>query len=140
MASDESKANMRRIPLELFNQGNLAVVDEVIAADYIEHAAFPGFPPNREGLKAFVSALRTAFPDYHYTIDDEITEGDTMVLRITARATMTGAFMGMPATGKSATWTEMHIARVANGKLAEHWSNIDQLGMLQQLGVIPTPG
>ena len=63
-----------------------------------------------------------------------------MVQRLTARGTMTGAFMGMPATGKSATWTEIHIARVANGKLTEHWSNIDQLGMLQQLGVIPTPG
>jgi predicted ester cyclase len=140
MASAESKANMRRIPLEIFNQGNLAVVDEVVAPDYIEHALPPGFPSGLEGLKVFVSAVRAAFPDYHYTIDDEVTEGDTVVQRLTARGTMTGAFMGMPATGKSATWTEIHIARVANGKLTEHWSNIDQLGMLQQLGVIPTPG
>jgi len=140
MASAESKANMRRIPLEIFNQGNLAVVDEVVAPDYIEHALPPGFPSGLEGLKVFVSAVRAAFPDYHYTIDDEVTEGDTVVQRLTARGTMTGAFMGMPATGKSATWTEIHIARVANGKLAEHWSNTDQLGMLQQLGVIPTPG
>ena len=140
MASEESKANMRRIPLEIFNQGNLAVVDEVVAPDYIEHALPSGFPSGLEGLKVFVSAVRAAFPDYHYTIDDEVTEGDTVVQRLTARGTMTGGFMGMPATGKSASWTEIHIARVANGKLTEHWANIDQLGMLHQLGVIPIPG
>ena len=62
MASDEIKARMRRIPLEVFNQGNLAVVDEVVAPDYIEHALPPGFPSGLEGLKAFVSAVRAAFP------------------------------------------------------------------------------
>jgi predicted ester cyclase len=91
-------------------------------------------------LKAFATAVRAAFPDFHYTVEDEIAEGDKYVVRLTARGTMQGAFLGMPATGKQATWTEVHVARVVGGKLAEHWACIDQLGMLQQLGVIPAPG
>jgi steroid delta-isomerase-like uncharacterized protein len=140
MSTEENKARMNRIPLEVFNEGKLGVIDEVMAADYIEHLTTPGFPGGTAGLKQFVTAVRTAFPDFKYTVDDAIAEGDKVVQRVTARGTMKGAFAGMPATGKTATWTEVHIARVAGGKLVEHWANIDQLGMLQQLGLIPTPG
>ena len=140
MAAD-NKAKMRRIPEEMFNRGNLAVADEVIAADYVEHVpVFPGLPTGLDGLKQFVMALRAAFPDFHYTVEDEIAEGDRVVQRVTAEGTMRGAFAGMPPTGKRATWTEIHISRCADGKLVEHWANLDQLGMLQQLGVIPVPG
>ena len=140
MANEQNKANASRIPMEVFNQGKLAVIDEVMTSDFIEHAAPPGFPPGPAGLKTFVTALRAAFPDFTYKSDDVIAEGDKVVIRLTAHGTMKGAFMGMPATGKSATWSEIHIARMANGKVAEHWAEIDRLGMLQQLGVIPTPG
>jgi predicted ester cyclase len=141
MSAEENKRAMHRIPEELYNQGRLDVADEVVAPDYVEHFPLPpGFPTGSAGLKAFVTALREGFPDFHYTVEDEIVEGDRYVARVTARGTMRGAFMGMPATGKQATWTEIHIARVAGGKLVEHWACIDQLGMLQQLGVIPTPG
>jgi predicted ester cyclase len=141
MSTEENKAAMRRIPEEVFNRGDLGGADEVIAADYIEHfPSVPGLPTGIAGLKAFVTALREAFPDFRYTVEDEIAEGDTVVQRITGRGTMRGAFLGMPPTGKQATWTEIHIARAAGGKLVEHWAAIDQLGMLQQLGVIPTPG
>ena len=141
MATQDDTARMRRIPEDIFNRGQLTAADELFAADYVEHFPIPtGIPTGLAGFKAFVAAMREAFPDLHLTVEDEITEGDKVVQRITTRGTMKGAFLGMPPTGKQATWTEMHIARVADGKLVEHWGSIDQLGMLQQLGVIPLPG
>lgn len=138
MSSELNKTNVLRIPLEVFNQGNLAAADEVMAPDYIAHA-----PARTIGgvasFKAFAQAFRTAFPDLHYTIDDVLAEGDRVVVRATVHGTHQGAFMGMPATGKSATWSEIHIARLNDGKVVEHWVNQDRMGMLQQLGVIPAP-
>src|SRR5689334_15887786 len=142
MNSEQSKAFFRRIPEEVFNQGHLAVADEIFAPDYIEHAPLP-IPPgssSRESFKQFVTMVRSAFPDFHYTVEDEIAEGDQVVTRLTARGTQQGAFLGMPPSGKVATWSEIHISRMADSQLAEHWVVIDQLGMLQQLGAIPAPG
>ena len=141
MSTEENKARARRIPDEAFNKGNLAVLDEIFLANYVDHVPSPpGLPSGLEGLKGFISMLRAAFPDLYYTTDDEIAEGDKVVQRVTVRGTHKGEFAGMPATGKQATWTEIHISRHAGGKIVEHWANLDQLGMLQQLGVIPTPG
>ncbi len=141
MSTDENKAAMRRIPLEVYNQGQLDVADEVLAAEYTEHVPLPpGWPSGIAGLKQYVSMLRSAFPDFQYTVEDELAEGDKVVFRLTARGTQHGEFLGMPPTGKQATWTEMHICRVVDGKLVEHWANLDQLSLLQQLGVIPGPG
>jgi predicted ester cyclase len=141
MSAEEYKACVRRIPEEMFNQGNLAVADEVIAPDFIEHAPLPpGWPSGLAAVKQYVTTLRAAFPDFRYTVEDEIAEGDTVVLRATARGTHQGEFFGIPATGKQATWTEMHICRLAGGRIAEHWVEQDNLGLLQQLGVIPAPG
>ena len=140
MTSELNKANALRVPLELFNEGNMAAADEAIAADYIEHAAVPpGLPLGVPGLKLFVMGLRAAFPDFKYTVEDTISEGDKVVVRLTARGTHQGAFAGLPATGKAATWAEIHICDMADGKMVEHWVVQDQLGMLQQLGVIPAP-
>jgi predicted ester cyclase len=141
MSTEQNRTRMRRIPEEIFNQGRLALADELFAVDYIEHAPLPpSIPSGLEGFKAFVTALRAAFPDFHYTVEDEIGEGDKIVQRLTARGTHKGQFLGMPATGKQATWTEIHVARLSGGKLVEHWVNQDQLGMLQQLGIVPMPG
>ena len=87
-----------------------------------------------------VGIFRTAFPDFHYTVEDEIAEGDKVVVRLTARGTQNGSFLGMPPSGKQATWSEIHIARMSSGKVVEHWVESDTLGMLQQLGVIPPMG
>jgi predicted ester cyclase len=141
MATQQDLASLRRIPDEVFNKGNLAVADEVFAANYVEHVPLPpGMPTGIAGLKAFVTGLRAAFPDLKYTIEDEMTEGDQVVQRLTASGTHQGEFLGMAATGKKATWSEIHMSRVVGGKLVEHWANSDQIGMLQQLGIIPTPG
>jgi predicted ester cyclase len=82
----------------------------------------------------------TAFPDLHFTVEDIIAEGDKVVTRLTCRGTQQGAFMGIPPTGKQATVTAIDINRFAGGKSVEHWLNMDTLGLLQQLGVIPAPG
>jgi predicted ester cyclase len=98
-------------------------------------------PPTAQGQKAFVTMFRAAFPDLHYTIDDTVAEGDRLVQRTTAHGTMKGDFMGMPASGKEATWSEIHIVRFdADGKAVEHWGVVDQLGMLAQLGFAQAPG
>jgi predicted ester cyclase len=141
MSTAANLANISRIPLELYNQGDLSVAPQVIAEDYIEHTPLPpGWPSGIPGLNQYVSILCGAFPDFHYTIDDTIAEGEKVVLRLTATGTQRGEFMGIPATGKRATWGEVHICRCAGGKLAEHWVVMDHLAMLQQLGAIPAQG
>jgi predicted ester cyclase len=136
----DTKRMIERIPLEVLNNGNFGLIDELLATDFVERSAQPGVSPTRVGFKQNLIALKTAFPDLHYVIEDSIETGDRIVHRLTASGTMKGDFMGVPATGKRATWTEIHIGRVANGRLAEHWGLVDQLGMLVQLGVVPAPG
>ena len=93
-----------------------------------------------EVIKAYITMFRAAFPDLHYTLEDSIAEGDRVVQRTMARGTMKGDFTGMPASGKTATWSEIHITRYDNGKAVEHWAVVDQLGMLAQLGFAQAPG
>jgi predicted ester cyclase len=134
------KTKFDRIPLEIFNQGKVQLIDELYAPEYVDRTAQPGVAPTLEGFKQWVTALRTAFPDIHYTVDDSIEAGDKFVHRVTASGTMTGDFAGMPATGKHATWTEIHIVRFTNERIVEHWGLVQELGMMVQLGVIPAPG
>ena len=135
----DMKTQLERIPLEVFNQGNFGLIDELIAPDFVEHSAQPGVPPTRDGFMQLAIAMRSAFPDLHYTVEDAIEAGDKVVHRLAASGTMKGDFLGIPATGTRATWTEIHIGRVANGRLVEHWGLVDQLGMLVQLGVVANP-
>ena len=134
------KQTAERIPLEVLNTGNFGLLDELLAPEFVDHFPQPGFAPTREGIKETMKALRTAFPDLRYSIDDAITCGDQIVHRLTATGTMTGEFMGIAPTGKHATWSEIHIGRGINGRLTEHWALVDQLGMLVQLGIVPAPG
>jgi predicted ester cyclase len=134
------KRTAERIPLEVLNDGKFDVLDELFAPNFVDHFAQPGVPPTREGLKQSLKALKTAFPDLRYTIDDAIVCGDQVVHRLSATGTMKGDFMGIPATGKRASWTEIHVGRGVDGRLTEHWAVVDQLGMLVQLGIVPAPG
>jgi steroid delta-isomerase-like uncharacterized protein len=136
----DTKKNIERIPLEVLSNGNFALLDELVTTDFVDRSPQPGVSSTREGFKQSMIALKKAFPDLQYTIDDSIESGDRIVHRVTASGTMKTDFMGIPATGKRATWTEVHIGRIANGRLAEHWGIVDQLGMLVQLGVVPAPG
>ena len=134
--SEQDKLTLRRFPLEVGNEGKIDVLDEILPPDYVGHSA-SAYPPTREGVKSFVRDFRSAFPDLNYSVKREISEGDFVVQHVTASGTMKGEFMGMPATGKSATWDEVHIVRCAGGKGVEHWGLADELGMLQQLGLAP---
>ena len=134
------KRTADRLPLEVLNEGNFGLLDELLAPDFVDRSPQPGVPPTREGHKQTLIALKTAFPDLRYTIEDSIESGDRIVHRLSATGTMTADFMGIPATGRRAVWTEVHIGRGVNGRLVEQWGLVDQLGMLVQLGVVQAPG
>ena len=136
--SEQNKSLVRRFIEEVWNQGNLDFIDEVVASDYLDH--MPQAEANGpEGARQFYAALHTAFPDIHFMIEDQIAEGDKVVSRWTARATHTGEFMGIAPTGRQGVVTGIVIDRIANGKFVEGWSIFDELGMWQQLGVVPEP-
>lgn len=137
--SEENKALMRRIYEEVFNEGNLDLVDEVVAPDFVNHTA-PGAPRGPEPVKQLVTMLRNAFPDQHISIEDMIAEDDKVVMRNTYSGTHEGTFMGIPPTGKRFTQNQIHIMRFADGKVVEHWGVRDDLTQMQQLGVISMPG
>jgi predicted ester cyclase len=142
MSTEQNKMLLRRFYEEVFNQGSYAVLDEIFAPNYINHNPGnpPGVPNDREGLRQIVTLYRNAVSGIHFTIDDMIAEGDTVICRWTSTGTHTGDLLGIAPTGKSATVTGTDIERVENGKLAEGWGVFDQLGLLQQLGVIPAMG
>jgi steroid delta-isomerase-like uncharacterized protein len=124
---------------EVWNRGNFEVVDEIIASDFAGHSSM-GETHGPDEVKQFFMSLRSAFPDIKFSIEDQIAEGDMIATRWSARATHTGDFRGIPATGRPGTITGVSIYRVVNGKLVEGWTNLDELGLLKQLGVIPAPG
>lgn len=138
--SEENKALIRRYYEEAWNKGNLAVLDEVVSPDYVDHNLPPELPPNRAGLKQLMAMYQAAFPDTVMTIEDQIAEGDRVVTRWTARGTHKGDLMGVPATGKAVTVTGIDISRIAGGQEVEHWGQFDLMGLMQQLGVVPPPG
>jgi steroid delta-isomerase-like uncharacterized protein len=137
--SDSNKATSRRVLEDAFNQGKLDVIDELVTPKAVGHD--PSLPEDMigpEGLKAMISGYRTAFPDVEITVEQQIGEGDLVATRWRARGTHEGDLMGMAATGKQVTITGITIDRFENDRIAESWTNWDTLGMLQQLGAIPT--
>ena len=141
MTANESKNVVRRVLDEGFNQGRVEIADELIATDFIDHSAAPGFPTEGpESIKQTIATFRTAFPDVRATIDDLLVEGDRVVARTHWNGTHRGDFFGIPPTGKAFTITAIDILRVVDGKVVEHWGNEDDLSMMQQLGVISMPG
>jgi steroid delta-isomerase-like uncharacterized protein len=138
MSTEENKSNVRR-GFEALNQRKLAVFDEILNPDVVFHTASTTIQ-GLEAYKQFLLMLFTAFPDLQFTIEDIIAEGDTVVVRYTTRGTHQGNFMGIPPTGKQGSGTGMFIDRIVNGKAIEQWGNSDTLGLLQQLGVIPSMG
>jgi len=141
MSTEQNKALFRRAMEEVFNRGNISLVDELIAPDFVEHEELPpGIPAGPEGVKQLSTTFRGAFPDFKATIDDIIAEGDKVVTRSTWSGTHKGEFMGIAPTGKSVSFGVIDIVRFAGGKFVEHWGRMDDMGMMQQLGVIPAPG
>ncbi len=138
MSTEENKALMRRAYDEIYNQKKLAVLDELCVPGFVVH--YPSRTlQDLEAYKHFVSLLFSAFPDGQYRIEDLIAEGDSVVVRHTFSGTHLGDFMGIPPTGKQITTTAIVISRIVNGKALETWINGDDLGRMQQLGVVPSP-
>ncbi len=140
MSLEENKAIDLRFFEEVVNKGNLAVMDELFAANFVDHSAAPGISADREGLKQFFAMVYSAFPDFHSTLEDMFAEGDKVVQRFTARGTHKGEWMGIAPTGKQISMPGMAIHRITGGKIVENWVIIDMLGALQQLGVVPPAG
>lgn len=136
--SEQNTSLIRRAFEEVYNQGNLDTVDELVSSDFVAHSASQDIH-GPAGMKRYVAALREAFPDLHMTIDDQILDGDKVVTRWTARGTHTGPYQGIPPTGRHGTMTGIDIDRIVDGKAVECWTSADELGLLQQLGVIPAP-
>lgn len=130
------KAIVRRLIDEAQSRGDLAVVDELLADDFVDHSALPGLPPNRDGVRILFGALRAAFPDLNVEIHEQIGEGEKVVTRKTFRGTHRGEFMGAAPTGNRVAFEVIDILTVRDGKIREHRLQFDQLGLLRQLGAV----
>ena len=138
--SEENKALARRFYEEVFNQENLEVADEIAAQDHVNHdPTLPDIPSGPEGLKQIVNLYHGAFPDANITVEDQIAEGDKVVNRWTGRGTHQGELMGIPPSGNRVEVSGMDIMRISGGKIAETWSQYDAMGMMQQIGAVPSP-
>jgi len=137
MSTEENRALIRRFVEEL-NQGSGAVIDELFVPDFVRHDPAGGFR-NREDYKQHLLSLHDALPG-QLTIEDLIAEGEQVVVRYTYRGTHRGQWRGVPPTGRPVTFTGIFICRILDGEIVEAWENADTLGLVQQLGVIPTSG
>jgi predicted ester cyclase len=139
MSTEDNKALVRRFYEEI-DKGNIDALDELVAEDYIDHSPPPfPFSPGLEGLKEAMKLFWDATPGYH-KIEDQVAEDDKVVTRLTAIGKHEGDLPGIPRTGNEIRQTAVAIHRIADGKLAEKWSDKDVLGLLQQLEVIPPMG
>lgn len=140
MPEQENIAVLDRFIEEVINEGNLDAADEIVEENFVELDPLPGQRQGREGLKEVIGMMRGAFPDIHWVADETIASGDKVVTRFTWTGTHHGPFLGIPATGKHVTVKGVVIDRLSSGKMADSRILMDSLGMMQQLGVIPTPG
>jgi steroid delta-isomerase-like uncharacterized protein len=128
----------RRLAEEVLSQGNMATFDDIVADDYVNHnIPVPGVPGTKAGFRQLVAATRDAFPDVQVHVEHIVSEGDLVVFHDSVTATSKGDFFGVPPNGAHLRWTEIHFLRVRDGRIVEHWTNFDQLGILRQLGVMP---
>jgi steroid delta-isomerase-like uncharacterized protein len=135
MAIDDNREVVRQFIERVFERGETAAVDELVADDFVPHT-YPG-TTDREGLKRAMERVSQGLDDAKFTIDDVIAEDDRVAVRLTSGATQIGEFMGMPPSGKHYEIEEIHIFRLRDGRISEHWHQFDQLGMMRQLGAMP---
>jgi steroid delta-isomerase-like uncharacterized protein len=142
MSTEANKAIARRFYEEVFNRRNIDLIDELIGDEFINNDPTPVAARDRTSMKQFIQTLTTAFPDHHHAIEDVIAEDDKVILRCTFTGTHKGIFPGfleLLPTERTVCQRQIHILRVEDSKLVEHWVVRDDLTILEQLGVIPTP-
>lgn len=135
--SEAYRAILDRFGEEVFRQGNLDVIDELLAEDFVEHDPPPGLPPDRDGVKEIFRGLHAGFTDQVFTVHDQIAGGDRVVERWTLTATHAGEWLDIPPTGRRVTVAGIDISRLEAGRIVEHWSQADLLGLFEQLGAFP---
>jgi steroid delta-isomerase-like uncharacterized protein len=133
--SEQNKTLARRWFEDLFNRGDLDAAQEILSAEFVDHLPREE-ERGLEELKQYVVMYRAAFPDIRDTIDEVVAEGEKVVVRWTSRGSHQGEFMGVAPTGRHVTFSGMRLFRIAENKIAESWVNIDQLGLLEQLGIV----
>jgi steroid delta-isomerase-like uncharacterized protein len=132
----DNKAVMLRLYEEVFSQGNIDLIDEIMAEDFVEHEELPpGIPQGKGAPRALATLLREAFPDFRATAEEMLEDGDKVITRARFSGTHQGEFMGIPATGKTVDISVIDIVEFRDGKAVAHWGIMDQAGMMQQLGV-----
>jgi steroid delta-isomerase-like uncharacterized protein len=136
---EENKAVIRRYR-EAHNRNNLSALDAIVAKDVISHSLLPGLPPGLEGGKMAHNAFLVSFPDLQTKTEHLVAEGDKVIEWYSASGTHLGPLMGAPATGKKFEIASVVVYRLANGKIVETWGLNDQTGLMQQLGLMPSPG
>ena len=137
MSVEENKAIVRRYLDEAWNKKNVNILDELMAPNYARYLPGQDKPLDREGQKKRIAGFHTAMPDLTFHIEDLFAEGDRVVFRLIIRGTHQGAFLGVAPTGKELTVTAIDIARLENGKIVDHWGQMDMLGLMRQLGLVP---
>jgi predicted ester cyclase len=135
MSVEENKAIVRHDNEEIWNQGNLDVIDEIIHPDFV-----CGNIRGRDGYRKWLASVWDTFPDMKQVIEHLIAEGDMVALRILATGTPKSEFVGLPPTGKQVRWTVTGLCRIAEGMIAELWFDWSGLGVYRQLGGILTKG
>lgn len=138
MSNEQNKA----IPQKLFiamETNDQAALRELLAPNFMAYHYGSPDPINREELLQALSMYSVAFTDQEYTVKDQLAEGDRVTTRTTWEGTHSGEFMGLSPTGKRISASGIAISRIENGRIVERWIEIDQLGMLQQLGLVPSP-
>lgn len=136
--SEQNKNLFRRVVNEVWNDGNFDRIEEMVSDDFVIHFPRAGEEiKGPENVKQYCANLRNAFPDIHFTIIDQIAEDNKVVTHWSATGTHKGEFKGIPATGKKVTFNAMDIDKISDGKFTECWTNVDELGVMQQLGVVP---
>ena len=139
--AEDLEALMKRFNDEVMSQGKMDLIDEIISEDLVEHAPVPpGFPQGREGVKAYVTMFRDAFPDLKATTVAVVADGDEAWMQSTLTGTHKGELMGIPPTNKKFEITGFDRVKFKDGKAVEHWAAQDDMGMMTQLGVAPEMG
>jgi steroid delta-isomerase-like uncharacterized protein len=136
----DNKAVMLRLYEEVFTQGNIDLMDEIVADDFVEHEELPpGIPQGKEAPRALMTMMRGAFPDFHAAVEEMLQDGNKVITRARFSGTHEGEFMGIPPTGKRFDIPVIDIVEFRDGKAIAHWGVMDMAGMMAQLGVSGSP-
>lgn len=138
-ATEQNKEIVRDYIDRLFTKGDLTAVDDYLAEDYVDHDPPFGTPGGREGMRGAAAMFREAFPDWHTEIGHLIAEGDLVCERFTASGVQRGTVMGVPPAGGTVTLPGIQIFRISGGRITERWGQLDELGLLRQLGLVSGP-